>query len=217
MKTAIILKQNINSAKLIAEYLKEKCIQVLHITDNPDVIARQAVWQCDIVIIDKSLPESFSGLELARTIKKRSPKTYCIVCILPEDFHANLALYYDVNGYLSVNHSLTDLVACIETIQEGYRYLCPAIKEHIGEPVLQEHALQEPIYDISEQEKKVLQLMLSGMKAKDIADQLYISVNTLNNHKTNIRNKLKLHSNRELLSFAVKNNIVKLKYASVFR
>ncbi|WP_217607516.1 helix-turn-helix transcriptional regulator, partial [Chitinophaga sp. GbtcB8] len=78
---------------------------------------------------------------------------------------------------------------------------------HIGEPALQEHAIQEPIYDISEQEKRVLQLMLSGMKAKDIADQLYNSVNTLNKHKTNIRNKLKPPSNRELLSFAVKNNI----------
>lgn len=210
MKTAVIIKGNINNARLLAEYLAEKFIKVLQCASGLDMMMRQLVQRSDIVIIDKCLPEE-DGLEIARSIKMRSPRTYCIVCIPPKEFHPELILRYDVNAYLSTEHSLIELVKCIETIQEGYRYVCPAINSFIHESGFRCVAAVEKVHDLTEQELKVLQMMLSGMKAKDIADKLYISVNTLHNHKTNIRNKLKLHSNRELLVFALKNNIIDIR------
>jgi DNA-binding NarL/FixJ family response regulator len=214
MKTAVIIKADISNSKLIAEYLSEKCIRVLHCTDKLDPAVRQSVLRSDMVIIDKYLPGDVNGLELARSVKISAPRIYCIVCIPPEEFQISHVLHYDINAYLSAGHSLADLVKCIETIREGYRYVCPLVSSAIREKALLQDTEAEG-YDISEQEMKVLQMMISGMKTKDIANKLYISVNTLNNHKTNIRNKLKLHSNRDLLLFALRNNIVNLKHVPV--
>jgi len=213
MKTAVIIKGNISNAKLIAEYLAEKYINVLQCASNMDVMVRQVISRSDIVIVDKYLPGELDGLEIARNIKMKSPRTYCIVCLPPDCFRSDLMLRYDINAYLSTEHSLTDLVTCIETIQEGYRYVCPVISSCIQAAGLHAGEVSEKEHDLSEQEMKVLQLMLSGLTAKDIAGKLYISVNTLHNHKTNIKNKLKLHSNRELLVFALKHNIISIRQA----
>jgi DNA-binding NarL/FixJ family response regulator len=203
MKSFVILKENARDASLTAEYLRERNYDVLCATTNYlEALGVLCKQKPDFAIIDTCLDDT-NGLEFSRCIKKRSPQTYCIVCLPVENFSIKIFFQYDVNAYLATDHSLSELLQCLRSLQDGYRYICPGIAQSVNS--LAEAQEGTTHYDLSNQERKVLQMLGTGLTPKEITEKLFITIHTLNNHKTKIRNKLNLRSNRELIFFALRN------------
>ncbi len=201
--SCLIIKNDSRHSKLIEEYLREKDINGIHIAngDITELKKEMSFRAFHYAIIDFHLEER-CGFEVARTIKRHSLATRCVICIDPEDFKPDYLIHYDINGYLSVNHSLTELVQCFEVLNDGYRYMCTEICNKLSAIEHTKEDLCEDVH-LTSQEKKILRLLVSGKNAYEIAEQLFLSINTINNHKTKIRNKLHLKSNRQLIFYAM--------------
>src|SRR5688572_20601906 len=205
MRSFLILKENVRDAALIAEYLKERKYNIICATTNYlEALSHLCKYKPDFAIIDISVADS-EGLEFLRCIRKRSPQTYSIICIPMQEFSIRTFIQYDVNGYLTSDHSLMELLECIDSLQEGNRYVCRKMVEKALEGEVNETKAEQQALDLSNQEKKVLHLIAKGMSPKEITEKLFITIHTLNNHKTRIRNKLNLNSNRDLVFFALQN------------
>ena len=189
------------------EYLREKGLfkTIASVNCIPDLKKELYFKSFDYAIID-FYADGKNVFEMARVVKKYSRSTQCIICIDPEMFKVDFLIHFDISGYLSINHSLEELVQCFDLIKEGYRYICAEIRHKLS---LIENIRDEDISDsetLTKQEKRLMKLLLTGKNTSEIAKELFISINTINNHKTNIRNKLRLASNRQLVFYAMNHS-----------
>jgi DNA-binding NarL/FixJ family response regulator len=205
----LILKNDIRNARLTEEYLIEKGFKEVKVIEEPGILKKlPPSLNFNFAIIDFRYFKE-DGFELSRLLKKKFAYINTIICIDPELFELEFLLRFDINGYISLGHSFNELLNCFLLLKDGYRYICHEIREKLS-------VMELPSGDISpvqamcltKQERKILQLLKGGKKASEIASELFLSINTINNHKTKIRNKLQLSSNRDLLFFALNNRLL---------
>jgi DNA-binding NarL/FixJ family response regulator len=207
----LILKNDIRYARLTEEYLIDKGFKEVKVVEGLGILKKLSLsLNFDFAVIDFSYFKQ-DGFELSRLLKKKFPNINTILCIDPELFELEFLLRFDINGYISLNHSFNELLNCFLLLKDGYRYICHEIREKLS-------AMELPSADITpeqticltKQERKILHLLKIGKKTSEIASELFLSINTINNHKTKIKNKLQLKSNRDLLFFALNNGLPQL-------
>jgi DNA-binding NarL/FixJ family response regulator len=115
------------------------------------------------------------------------------------------ALATGVEGYLLKENTMADLVTAIETIRQGGDYISSllgvkVLREGIGSRLGGEA--------LSSREIEVLKLVARGKSSKEIADSLSLSIMTIYNHRVNIKNKLNLKKNAELVRYAMENGYI---------
>lgn len=200
----IIIKNDERGSMFLDQYLREKGIftTIVSVNSIPDLNKALLQKPFDYAIIDFQ-SDSQNVFETARNVKMYSQRTQCIICIDPAEFKIDFLIHFDISGYLSCRHSLQELLQCFDLIKEGYRYICAEIREKLSliEHIRDEHISGNDV--LTKQEKRILKLLISGMSTAAIAKELFLSINTINNHKTNIRNKLNLSSNRQLVFYAM--------------
>ena len=110
----------------------------------------------------------------------------------------------DVKGYLLKDNAVSELLSCLKTVAEGRYYICPTTSEYL---IKQNANLkQKPaLGTLTATEKQVLTLISQNNTSKQIAEELFISVRTVQNHRNNICHKLDLHGPNKLLEFALEN------------
>jgi two-component system response regulator NreC len=118
-------------------------------------------------------------------------------------------------GYLTKDTSRSEIVEAIYSIRAGYDYYAKPITNIILKNYLREtdpeHLLQDQKdKSLSTREIEVLKLFGKSLTNKEIADQLFISVRTVESHKTNVMKKLNLRTTVDLVKFAIKNNIIEI-------
>lgn len=205
----IIIKNDERTSMLMDEYLREKGIFTTIASVNCIPALKNALLfkSFDYAIIDFAT-DCQDVFETARIVKRYSQRTQCVICIDPSAFKIDFLIHFDISGYLSVRHSLDELMRCFELMKEGYRYICEEIRQKLS---LIEHIRDEHISandHLTKQEKKILRLLITGRSTSEIAKELFVSTNTVNNHKTNIRNKLRLTSNRQLVFYAMNHTMM---------
>jgi two-component system response regulator NreC len=165
----------------------------------------------DVVLMDISMP-NLNGFESTRQIKKRFPKTR--VVILTMHFNREYVLQSlraGASGYLVKKTAPSELIAAIESVHRGETYLSPAVTGFVVDEFIHQsesREQEEDYYNLTDREREILQLIAEGKSTKDIADQLYISVNTVSSHRTHIREKLGLHSTAELTQYAIQRGLI---------
>ena len=207
--SCVIVKNDIHHSRLIQEYLGEKrMIESCVCVSNIPELRREMISKVfKYAIIDFRF-DGQNGFETARIIKKYAPQTHCIICLDPHEFRIDFLIHFDISGYLSLNHTLTELIQCLELLKDGYRYICSEIRDSLS---MMERIRDEDISgnaNLTRQEKNILKLLMSGKSTCEIAGELFLSINTINNHKTNIRNKLNLTSNRQLIFYAMNHSSI---------
>jgi DNA-binding NarL/FixJ family response regulator len=202
----LIIKEDARQAKLIKEYLLEKEFTKVVVVEDPAMIRGVIIsGTFDFTVIDFKFNDD-DGFNVSRGIKKLFPQTHTIICLDPGVFKLEYLMRFDISGYISPNHSFVELMNCFSLLTDGYRYICGEIRDKLA-------AMEAPAETsiglhnvrLTKKERKILQLLLGGKKTSEIAAELFLSVNTINNHKTKIRNKLQLTSNRDLLFYAMNN------------
>jgi len=170
-------------------------------------------FQPDIVIMDISMPE-LNGFEAARQIREEIPGTRIIaLSMYAEKRYVLGMLKAGVSGYLIKDCAFQELAEAIAVVHRGDTYLSPKIADTVRKALLD--SIQETPVTVSEElterERQVLQRMAEGAKTRDIAEELHISIKTVETYRGGIMRKLNLYSVAELTKFAIREGLTPLE------
>jgi len=177
---------------------------------------REAVQQAEklspaLVLMDLSMPR-VGGIEAIREIKKKWPKMKVLALTVNDsEEYVLAALRAGAEGYILKNSTRDELVQAIQNVLAGKRVLSPSISEKVIEGYLagkKDESIITPWDTLTTREREVLKMIGEGNKSKEIADYLCISLHTVEKHRSNLMEKLNLHSVSALVSYAIEKGLV---------
>jgi DNA-binding NarL/FixJ family response regulator len=166
----------------------------------------------DAVILDISMP-NIRGIEATREIKSIHPEVKILILTMHKRkeylYHC---LSAGAEGYLLKEDADTELYAAIKKIKDGGVYISPILSRELTDDLAQmcRGDLKIPFDKLTSREREVTKLIAEGKKNREIADMLYISTRTVENHRANILKKLKLNNTSQLVYYAIQNRYVEV-------
>jgi DNA-binding NarL/FixJ family response regulator len=175
--------------------------------DGVEALKKIRTTDCDVIVLDMNMPGR-SGIELLADIKELRPKVHILVLsIHPEDKFALRTLKAGASGYLCKDTALEELVVAIRKIHTKGRYISTTLAEQLAFEVIPEN--DEQLHDqLSGREREIMVKIASGMKVKDIANELGLSISTVFTYRLRIFEKLNVKSNVELTHYAIEYKLV---------
>lgn len=164
----------------------------------------------DVVVLDLMMPE-MNGLEVTRQLFSRRLNTHVVILSMhAEEAYVLEALKSGALGYVLKDSSTDDLVHAIHQVLEGKRYLSPPLSERAIETYLQKAAdsHHDSFEDLTPREREVLQLAAEGFNNVEIGEKLCISPRTVETHRAHLMSKLDLHTQTDLIRYALKRGII---------
>lgn len=156
-----------------------------------------------VLILDLNMPGR-SSLDAVLDIRAASPRTEIVVLTMQnEPAFARRALQAGVRGYVVKEAADTELVQAVRSAAAGDTYLQPALGARLAAG---ENAGKED--ELSERERDVLRLIALGHTNAEVAEQLYISIRTVESHRAHIQQKLSLSSRAELVRYALGRGLI---------
>lgn len=165
----------------------------------------------DVVILDVILP-GMDGIELTKKIISDFPATKVVLhsSSVSEDMIVT-GFEAGAMAYVPKNFKPGQLIEAIHTVVKGEHYSKGFVSEILIENFLKSKTKKEGQNNkLTERETEILQAITKGMTNQQLADNLHISVRTVEAHKSNIMKKLKINSTAELVVYAIKHKIVKI-------
>jgi DNA-binding NarL/FixJ family response regulator len=161
----------------------------------------------DIIVLDISMPDR-SGLELLKDIKHLYPKIHVLMLsIHPEDRFAIRALKAGAAGYVTKESASDELVKAIRRVVLGGKYVSANLAEHLASE-LNVTSEKPPHQTLSDREYEVMCLLASGKTLKQIAENLTLSLSSVNTYRSRILHKMNMTSSAELMHYAINNRLV---------
>lgn len=165
----------------------------------------------DVVILDVILP-GIDGIELTKKIITEFPATKVVLhsSSVSEDMIVT-GFEAGAMAYVPKNFKPGQLIEAIHTVVKGEHYSKGFVSEILIENFLKSKTKKEGQNNrLTDRETEILQAITKGMTNQQLADNLHISVRTVEAHKSNIMKKLKINSTAELVVYAIKHKIVKI-------
>lgn len=156
----------------------------------------------NLIILDISLPNG-DGLEVLEYIKTNYKDSKVLVSTMHnETIYATRTLALGANGFICKDSDPPTFKDALVKVLNGGRYL----SQEMGEKIIFNN--NSGIDSLSKRELQVLRFMAKGILAKQIGEELNLSVKTINTYRARILSKLGLSSTAELINYAIKNNII---------
>ena len=188
--------------------LETQCELLATVGDGQALLQAVAQHRPDIVILDISMPV-MNGIEAARALKSKFPSTKLVFVTMHADpAYIRAAFQAGASGYILKQSLGDELTQALHTVLRGQSYVTPLIAKDVVDSVLSRD--EQPLLELTARQQEVLQLIVDGHSAKDIAAQLSISHRTVEFHKAQLMQQLDLHSTVELIKFALTNGLVRL-------
>ena len=213
IRVAIVDDHDLVRAGVRAILEQDPLFQVVGETgDGQDAIRLVTKLRPDVVLMDVHLPGGIGGLDATETIVKDCPEVKVIMLTQYENReYIRRALRIGARGYLLKRSVAAQLKEAIKTVHAGQRYLHPSIADELVDLVMNGRSIEdaEDDYDrLTPREKQVFKLLAEGKTSRDISKYLAISLKTAMTHRTNIMEKLNMHSRSELIRYAVRKAII---------
>lgn len=175
--------------------------------DGIEALRKIKNTDCDVMLLDMNMPGR-SGIDLLADIKALKPKMHILVLsIHPEDKFALRTLKAGASGYLCKDTALEELVVAIRKIHNKGRYISNTLAEQLAFSIIPEN--ETPAANqLSSRENEILIKIASGIKVKDIAEELGLSISTVFTYRLRIFEKLNIKNNVELTHYAIENKLV---------
>ncbi|CQD25556.1 nitrate respiration regulation response regulator NreC [Staphylococcus capitis] len=183
--------------------------------DGVEAYQKVLEYKPDVLILDLSMPPGESGLVATSKISESFPETKILILTMYDDeeylFHV---LKSGAKGYILKNAPDEQLILAVRTVYKGETYVdmkmtTSLVNEFINQSHQEEVSYSsDPFKILSKRELEILPLIVKGYGNKDIAEKLFVSVKTVEAHKTHIMNKLNLKSKPELVEYALKKKLL---------
>jgi len=168
----------------------------------------------DIVLSDIEMKD-MNGIETARQIHAAHPEIKVIMLSMyGETQYVREALQAGASGYVLKHDAFTELLTAIRTVMAGKRYLSAQLADVVVDDYVRRGDGTQPANDLdklSSREREILQLVAEGHSSADIAAKLHISTRTVDAHRSNVMQKLSIHSIASLTKFAINNGLTSLR------
>jgi DNA-binding NarL/FixJ family response regulator len=165
----------------------------------------------DIVIMDIAMP-LLNGIDATAQIIKRNPRIGVIMLSMHSDEgYLVRVLSAGAKGYLLKDGAEADVTRAVQIVAQGKPFFSPQIAKTLLEDYvrqLQQRGLEDSYDLLTDREKEILQLLAQGKSNKEVASLLDLSVYTVETHRSNLMQRLGLHSTAEIVLYAVRKKII---------
>jgi len=167
--------------------------------------------QPDVMVIDIGMPDLNGVLATKRILKDNPDVAILILTMYANEEYVSEVFRAGARGYLLKDSAPDELIDAIRTVHSGEKYLSPKLSTLvIDEYITTADQPTDPLETLTDREREILQLIGEGHTNKQIAEKLYVSVKTVETHRSNLSKKLDLHSKSELIQYAIKRGLVTL-------
>jgi DNA-binding NarL/FixJ family response regulator len=180
--------------------------------NGDDALRLIATLQPNVVLLDLSMP-GMHGTEVIRQVRLSHPAVKCLVLTVHmSESIVRAALQAGATGYLLKESSYAELRTAIRSVAQGQTYLSPLIADTVLSGYLGQQSPfpseGSPWQRLSVREREVLKLVAEGATSKKIAEDLCISVRTVEKHRASLMLKLNLRTTAALTAYAIKHELV---------
>jgi len=181
--------------------------QIDEVPDAVDLLKKVSKEVYTVIISDISMPGR-SGVEIIKEVKEYAPKTPILVLsVHAAEEYAVRAIKAGASGYLTKDSAPEELVKAVEYILRGKRYITPDIAELLADSYGNNYE-KAPHEILSDREFEVMKLLAGGKSISEMAEMLSLSVNTISTYRARILEKMHMHSNTELIKYAIEQKLV---------
>lgn len=175
-----------------------------------ELVARE---KPDILLMDISMPPGQSGLVACGRIAQDHPNTRIIVVTMfAEPEYLYFTLQGGAAGYLLKNSSSEELVSAIRMVQGGGTYIHPKMVESLTRQLFSSSGEGEDVSykQLTTRELEILQLLAKGHTNKEISEKIYLSIKTVEAHRSKIYAKLGFKTRADLVAYAIRHKLLDL-------
>lgn len=178
-------------------------------SDGLELLNLLKILDADLVIVDISMP-GLRGIEATREIKKNFPNVKVLILTMFKDKDLlSQAIFSGADGYILKENSDKELWSAIKKIRQGEIYICPVLARLADDLVKTSRKIfNPPLKPLTGREREVLRLIAEGKSSQEIANLLFISVRTVQNHRANITNKLGIKKITDLMKYAIRHGYI---------
>lgn len=161
----------------------------------------------DTVLLDISMPGK-DGIDTLKEIKQEKPELPVLIfTMFPEEQYAVRVIKAGASGYLNKECKPNELIEAIRKVASGRKYISPALAELLASTL--EMGDGKPLHEtLSDREFQVMYMIASGKTISEIANELFLSINTISTYRNRILEKMGMKNNVELTHYALKNRLI---------
>jgi len=181
------------------------------VEDGRELVVEAGKLNPDVIVADVTMPH-LNGIDALVRLRQGGDQTPVVFLTMHRDAtFARRALEAGASGFVLKHSASVELIAAIRAALQGKTYLTSQLTGEVLEAMKEgaEHA-EDPIGSLTPRQREVLQLLVEGRSAKEIASNLVISTRTVEFHKYQMMETLDIHTNAELIHFAIKHGLVEL-------
>jgi DNA-binding NarL/FixJ family response regulator len=173
--------------------------------DGPELLRLLKKLPVDMVILDITMP-SLPGIEATREIKQAYPNVKVLILTMhKKKEYLHNAMAAGVDGYLLKEDAPKELLNAIEKIRQEEIYVSPLLASDLANLYVQSQRQEEaePAEPLTRREIEIIKMIAEGKSSKEMAEILFLSFRTIQNHRAKIMKKLNLKKNTDLVKYAI--------------
>src|ERR1700678_3682174 len=188
-------------------------------SDGREAVEMAKRLKPDVVIVDIGMP-SLNGLDATRQLMQHDSHFKVIVLTITDsDQVIREALDAGARGFVLKSDAARDLVSAVEALQRNRMFFTPRVNDMVLAGFLDKgykpsNGEAPRLPTLTAREREVIQLLAEGKSSKEVASLLNLSTKTAETHRSNIMRKLDIHSIRDLVVYAVKNDIIQVQVSA---
>jgi two-component system, NarL family, invasion response regulator UvrY len=192
-------------------HLLESCgdVKVMgEASDGHEALRQIRQLRPDVTVMDLAMP-GLDGIETTKHIENEELKTKIVILTMyTNEEYAVRLLQAGVRGFVGKGASKHEIVEAIRKVAAGGCYLPPTLVEELSKRYVRGETESSPLHDLSDWELQVLKRVAEGYKNREIAQDLYLSVKTVETYRARLLEKLNLQTTADLIRFALRHRVI---------